>query len=218
MNADLTSFVDDLYRQRIPIWVSNDIRGDYMRRIDREQVANEVAFAIYAFLARQPECNPQMIQNSYGWCRRISRCIAINAIKSVSRIKRSLSRSRNFHVGETETLVDCTNTGENSTVDYEDFCQFHFNAMSDEQRAIAKLRIDGWSVAEISEWLECSPKRIQGKLSRISEFLAKRLSKEQGARIRKCFAIVPKTGSSFRFQTPQIAVRPPWPLAVGEGA
>ena len=31
-------------------------------------------------------------------------------------------------------------------------------------------------------------------------------------------ALVPKTGSPFRFQTLQIAVRPPWPLAVGEGA
>jgi len=30
--------------------------------------------------------------------------------------------------------------------------------------------------------------------------------------------LVPKTGSSFRFQARQIAVRPPWPLALGEGA
>jgi len=31
------------------------------------------------------------------------------------------------------------------------------------------------------------------------------------------WTLVKKTGGSFRFQTPQIAVRPPWPLAVGEG-
>ena len=88
MNADLlTGFVDELYRQRIPIWILQDIRSDYMHRVDREQVANDVAYAIYAFFSMEPECNPQMIQNSYGLCRRISRCTAIDAIKKVFRHK-----------------------------------------------------------------------------------------------------------------------------------
>ena len=183
MNADLlTGFVDELYRQRIPIWILQDIRSDYMHRVDREQVANDVAYAIYAFFSMEPECNPQMIQNSYGLCRRISRCTAIDAIKKVFRHKRALSRSRNFHVGETETLVDRASIYGNSTVDYDDFCQFHLNAMTHEQRSIAKLRIDGWTIVEISEWIGCSAKRIQRKLSRISVFLEERLRTEDGGR------------------------------------
>ena len=44
-----------------------------------------------------------------------------------------------------------------------------------------------------------------------------RVRKFNGSRFESQRAVL-KTGSSFRFQTPRIAVRPPWPLAVGEGA
>ncbi len=211
MNEDLlTCFVDELYRQRIPIWILRDIRGDYMHRVDRDQVANDVAYAIYTFLSMQPEFNPQLIHNTYGLCRRISRCIAIDAIKHVSRHKRALWRSRNFHIGEPETLVDGASTSGSFMVDYDDFCQFHLNAMTREQRVIAKLRIDGWTNVEISERIGCSPKRIQGKLSKINVFIRERLKQEagsrrkkkeeEGGRIRRGFELLAMRNSRFIFR------------------
>jgi hypothetical protein len=89
---DLDFFVGDLLSGSIQAWVNRVIHADFRHRLDREQIANDSAFAIYQYLSKSNFIANIDVHEFVERARRLSRSITVRVTLDAIRYAKRRSR------------------------------------------------------------------------------------------------------------------------------